>query len=103
MGKKSKYILLSMHKFNVSLVDSYKAINLSPFSIFLLGFSACSRSSKSNDLNIDYQSDLNINYQADDQSFLFSRLNRNSVNFAGGLCEGGDLVEFSDDLELAGG
>ena len=95
MGEKSKYILLSMHKFNVSLVDSYKAINLSPFSIFLLGFSACSRSSKSNDLNIDYQ--------ADDQSFIFSRLNRNSVNFAGGLCEGGDLVEFSDDLELAGG
>lgn len=95
MGKKSKYILLSMHKFNVSLVDSYKAINLSPFSIFLLGFSACSRSSKSNDLNIDYQ--------ADDQSFIFSRLNRNSVNFAGRLCEGGDLVEFSDDLELAGG
>ena len=95
MGKKSKYILLSMHKFNVSLVDSYKAINLSPFSIFLLGFSACSRSSKSNDLNIDYQ--------ADDQSFIFSRLNRNSVNFAGGLCEGGDLVEFFDDLELAGG
>ena len=84
-----------MHKFNVSLVDSYKAINLSPFSIFLLGFSACSRSSKSNDLNIDYQ--------ADDQSFIFSRLNRNSVNFAGRLCEGGDLVEFSDDLELAGG
>ena len=95
MGEKSKYILLSMHKFNVSLVDSYKAINLSPFSIFLLGFSACSRSSKSNDLNIDYQ--------ADDQSFIFSRLNRNSVNFAGRLCEGGDLVEFSDDLELAGG
>ena len=95
MGKKSKYILLSMHKFNVSLADSYKAINLSPFSIFLLGFSACSRSSKSNDLNIDYQ--------ADDQSFIFSRLNRNSVNFAGRLCEGGDLVEFSDDLELAGG
>ena len=95
MGEKSKYILLSMHKFNVSLVDSYKAINLSPFSIFLLGFSACSRSSKSNDLNIDYQ--------ADDQSFIFSRLNRNSVNFAGGLCEGGDLVEFFDDLELAGG
>ena len=79
----------------MSLVDSYKAINLSPFSIFLLGFSACSRSSKSNDLNIDYQ--------ADDQSFIFSRLNRNSVNFAGRLCEGGDLVEFSDDLELAGG
>ena len=95
MGQKSKYILLSMHKFNVSLVDSYKAINLSPFSIFMLGFSACSRSSKSNDLNIDYQ--------ADDQSFIFSRLNRNSVNFAGRLCEGGDLVEFSDDLELAGG
>ena len=95
MGEKSKYILLSTHKFNVSLVDSYKAINLSPFSIFLLGFSACSRSSKSNDLNIDYQ--------ADDQSFIFSRLNRNSVNFAGRLCEGGDLVEFSDDLELAGG
>ena len=95
MGEKSKYSLLSMHKFNVLLVDSYKAINLSPFSIFLLGFSACSRSSKSNDLNIDYQ--------ADDQSFIFSRLNRNSVNFAGRLCEGGDLVEFSDELELAGG